>query len=296
MRILKLTLCGLVLAVLCGCRQVAPPASLAREAESATPTPTSAAVSAAGRVLPDLPGDLKLEEHLLLVAPGVEPLTFKPAEGTQEEILARHASVRGLDSSPYADGGIISIDGRSRRTIGLNGTLFSAVEISHNPTQTIVTEPWGKREVRVMQGDEVIYAIQAGHSSPFASFQGLWAYDEHWVLEIAYVVASLSPDSNTVSSDIKGKIVDTSMLLNDKYGYDEAFGFQLIAGRPFYFFKRAGSIWISYADQELDLGYTEIPHYRCCSGGELNPLKSETMVAFFAQRDAVWYYVELGVF
>lgn len=294
MRILKLIVCGLVLAVLCGCRQVAPPASLAREAESVIPA--GAIVSADDDAPRDLPGGLRIEPHRLVAMPEVEPLTFKPVEGTQEEILAVHELTRGHQGLRYVDNGSVFIEGQHRMSYGLSGTPFSAIQISHNPTETIATEPWGKREVQVLRGDEPIYAIQAGDSSPYNSFQGLWFYDGHWVLEIAHVIQRRSPDSNAVSSEIKGQLVEDGVLLNDQYDYDEAFGFQLIAERPFYFFKRDGSIGISYAGRETDLGYTGIHHYRCCSGSESNPMQSETMVAFFAQRDAVWYYVEIGAF
>ncbi|MBN2002545.1 MAG: hypothetical protein JXA21_04245 [Anaerolineae bacterium] len=294
MRVLKLVLCGLVLVILGGCRQVVPQASLAREVDSAPST--EVVITPEVGALPDLPGGLKLEEHLLVDAPSTEPLTFKPAEGTQAEILAVHADVRGLGAHRYTFDSGYSAEGQHQMVYGLSGMPFSAVEISHNATETIATEPWGTREVRVMRGDEPIYSVQAGHNSPYNSFQGLWAYDERWVLEIAHVVESLVLDSNEVSADVTGMVIDNGVLLNDEHGYDEAFGFQLIAGRPFYFFERAGSVGIAYAGQAVDLGYTRILHYGCCSSSELNPLQSETMVAFFAQRDAAWYYVELGAF
>ncbi len=289
----KLILCVLVFVGLCGCQQAAPSSPLAREAENA---PTMSVTATEAGVLPDLPGGLKLEEHRLVAAPEPDPLTFKPAQGSLAEILAAHAELRGRLHPPYLDGDGIFIEGQYRRTIVLRDTPFSAVEISRDPTQTTTTVLWGTREVQVLEGDEVIYTIDAGHTSPLNSFQSLWSYDGRWVLEIAHVIESRVPDSYTVSSDVKGMIVDNGVLLNDKHGYDEAFGFQLIAGRPFYFFKRGGSIGIFYEGQEVDLGYTGIPHYGCCSATMLNPQKSETMVAFFAQRDEVWYYVELGGF
>jgi hypothetical protein len=29
------------------------------------------------------------------------------------------------------------------------------------------------------------------------------------------------------------------------------------------------------------MGYSQIPHFECCSGAELNPISAENMVAFF---------------
>ncbi len=67
-----------------------------------------------------------------------------------------------------------------------------------------------------------------------------------------------------------------------------------MGGKPFYFFRRGGRIGFSYEGQEVLLGYDRVPHYECCSGAELNPVHAENMVAFFAQRDGKWYYVEIG--
>jgi hypothetical protein len=66
--------------------------------------------------------------------------------------------------------------------------------------------------------------------------------------------------------------------------------------KPFYFFKKFGRLGISYDGREIPLGYAEIPRYGCCSAAALNPRSAENMVSFFAQRDGIWYYVEVGVF
>ncbi len=71
-----------------------------------------------------------------------------------------------------------------------------------------------------------------------------------------------------------------------------------MGGKPFYFFKKQGALGtprygISYAGQEADLGYTNILHYQCCSGSVLNPWSAAKIVAFFAQQDGNWYYVEI---
>ena len=64
----------------------------------------------------------------------------------------------------------------------------------------------------------------------------------------------------------------------------------------FYFFEKDGQIGISFDDEILMLGFEEILHYGCCSAGMLNPIQAQNMVAFFAQREGTWYYVEIGVF
>ena len=93
-----------------------------------------------------------------------------------------------------------------------------------------------------------------------------------------------------------GQVIEDGQSLNERAGYDETFGFQLLQGEPFYFFKKGGTIGAVYAGQEIQLRYNEVPHYGCCSPAELNPISAENMLAFFAQRDGRWYYVEIGVF
>jgi hypothetical protein len=37
-------------------------------------------------------------------------------------------------------------------------------------------------------------------------------------------------------------------------------------------------------------------HYQCCSASALNPVQAQKMLAIFARRGEMWYYVEAGVF
>jgi hypothetical protein len=138
-------------------------------------------------------------------------------------------------------------------------------------------------------------SFSAGDASPITSIQGLWTFSNHWILEIANVTQEIS-SQNEISLDVQGQIIQDGEFLNDRYSYEEVFNFQMMKGKPFYFFKRDGQIGISYDNQEVQLGYTQIPHYQCCSAAELNPKRAQNMVAFFAQRDGKWYYVEIGVY
>ncbi len=73
-------------------------------------------------------------------------------------------------------------------------------------------------------------------------------------------------------------------LLNEKYGYDAAFEFQILAGKPFFFFESEGKFGISYDWQEYELPVESIIHYTCCSGAANNPLHFENLVAFVTSR------------
>jgi len=225
--------------------------------------------------VPALPAGLRLEEHRLAAPPVLEPLTFSPLDGTQAEIQARHADLRG---KLIADR-LTTIDGvPAIRAAWGDGTLVAKV-LTTNPETHEMT-------VELRDGDQVIFTAPAGFPSPAVALRGLWTYQGHWALEILLA----SPDS------WKGQLYLDGQLLNDLRGYEEAFGSQLLGGKLFYFYRKDGVIGITYDGQEAVLGYTQVPHYRCCSESVINPQQAEDMLAFFAQREDTWYYVELGLF
>jgi hypothetical protein len=238
---------------------------------------------------PSFPSELSIEEYPLKNAPSAEPFTFTPMQGTQEEILAKHQQERG---NSFPDNSIFT-NGQPGILVQLGNEKLVALESFTDTITSLGT--FQKVSVQVSRNGEIIYFIPAGDASPINTLRGLWAYSNHWVLEIAQVTQNISY-KNEISFDSFGQIVQDGQLLNERNGYDEAFGFQLINGKSFYFFKRDGQIGISYDNQMIALGYTQIPHYQCCSGAELNPKSAQSMVAFFAQRDEKWFYVEIGVF
>jgi hypothetical protein len=82
---------------------------------------------------------------------------------------------------------------------------------------------------------------------------------------------SLQKSSNEIDFDVWGEVIQDGISLNKQHGYQEAFGFQLMKGKSFYFFKKRGRLGISYNGVEIPLGYTQVPHYWCCSAAALNP-------------------------
>ncbi len=152
----------------------------------------------------------------------------------------------------------------------------------------------GLGNVTLTRNGKRIYTIPVGHGSPINGLRRLWVYDDHWALETAFITER--QEGNTTYSDAVGQITVDGVLLNVQKGYDEAFGFQTIHGKPFYFFKRDGQIDASYNGIEFPLGFDEIPHYGCCSAATLNPYVFQNMVTFFARKGETWYYGEIGVF
>ena len=222
-----------------------------------------------------LPSGLNLEEYELAHSPTLEPLTFQPTDGSQENILAKHEQQR-KQVIPIP---VYLVDGNPALKASWGGGELTAMvftDAENIPEQVVI----------VVSKDETLLTTSAGMPSPVMPLQGLWTYGRHWALEILYA------DPETWA----GRIFIDGTLINQERGYDEAFGFQFLSGKPFYFYKRNGLIGFAYDGREANLDYTNIPHYLCCSESAMNPIPAEDMVAFFAQRNETWYYVELGNF
>lgn len=132
----------------------------------------------------------------------------------------------------------------------------------------------GKCEVR--KGDEVIYSFVPPPQMVDNPIKGLWAWRGSWVLEV------------------DGTVLVDGKSLNKEKGYDEVFGWRLIKGEPFYFFRKGSAIGVSYAGQILPYSYDEVIHYRCCEPAAFNVGGNDTMVWFHALRGGTYYYVEMG--
>jgi hypothetical protein len=215
---------------------------------------------------------LTIEEHALSSIGDLDLGDWTPVKGTRVDILAKHATQREVTAS----------EGVS--------TLF----IGTDTLQAVESYEEKYVSVDVTRNDQQIFSTKAGVISPINNFRGLWAVDDKWIMEVAHVEED--PKDPSAAFIIWGEIIQDGESLNQKYGYEEAFGFQLLDAKPFFFFKKDGQIGMSYDGNETPLNFTEVPHYKCCSAGSLNPRTAEKMVAFFAKRDNVDYYVEIGVF
>jgi len=147
-------------------------------------------------------------------------------------------------------------------------------------------------KVFLQQNGITVFEIDGGDTSPIEPLRGLWGDQDHWILEIAFVTNKI--EGNIVYSNPVGQIYRDGTLLNELFGYEEMFGYQLIDDKPFYFYKKDGRIHLSFNDEDLPITYDEIIHYRCCSGAEKNPVAAGNWVGFWGLRDGVWYYTEIG--
>ncbi len=237
-----------------------------------------------------LPPGLSIEEYALEAEPQLDPLSFTPRTTTQAEVLSKHRGKRGARSPGWVY--------HNGEWIAEGDDQLKAREVVTTTERSeqgqLVVEPVSMA-VDVYRQGKLLYSIPLSPTGAIPPIWGLWAYADRWALEVAHVTLTRIPP-NTIDSDEFGEVIQDGVALNEQNGYEESFGFQLLKGKPFYFFKKQGRIGISYDSQEIDLGYTRIPHHGCCSASELNPQSTENAVAFFAQRAGVWYYVEIGVF
>jgi hypothetical protein len=136
---------------------------------------------------------------------------------------------------------------------------------------------WTVNEVQVWSGNRRIYSF-ASLFLVAPPVHGLWSWQDHWLVEI------------------DGFLIQDGVNLNERLGFDEAFGWQLLNGKPFHFFRKGPRVGAAYDGQVLPIIYEEIPHYRCCEPAMFNNAGNEDMVWFYGLRDGIWYYVEIGNF
>ena len=131
--------------------------------------------------------------------------------------------------------------------------------------------------VTIKQNGEPIYTSIAAPEPTSEAVKGLYSYDGHWVLEV----------NGTL-------IVDGAIWNLKNVPAEEIFNFAVIQGRPFFFYSRGGTIHAWYDGADLPVSYAQVVHYRCCEPAAFNPRTSPQMVAFYAERDGWWYYIEIG--
>ncbi len=129
--------------------------------------------------------------------------------------------------------------------------------------------------IEVKQEDKVIFSIDI-FPSPSADVWAFCEWNGNWFLE---------------TSDF---VIQNGEIANHKLGYDEMFGWQILAGKLFYFFTKDGVVYISYDEQILPTEYNFVPHYGCCEEGTIrNPHGNDNEVWFFGVRNGAWYYVDI---
>ncbi len=224
-------------------------------------------------------GPSLVEEYVLKSAPELEPLTFVPVDGTQESVLARHRAQRERAADTrvptQAMLGADRLEARVVEKPGSGKGYTLAVELTRN--------------------GQVVYTAPAGMVTPEAGLRGVWAYGGHWALEVVRATEKATA-KNPAGYVTSGEIILDGVSLNQQHGYDETFGFQLMDGKPFYFFRKGDLYGALLNGASAAFGYSQLPHNACCSAAAMNPRAGDNIVSFFATRSSVWRYVEIGIF
>ena len=166
-----------------------------------------------------------------------------------------------------------------KQPYGYAGDKVLSVEITSSSS--------GHAQLNAYLDDQPVYSSEFNNVSVYGPLDGPWTYGQHWAL----VLIDAKPDGQQGWNPYT-RLIQDGQDITQARGYQQAFQFAVLDGRPFYFYQKADKIDIAFDGQELPRGYDEIPHYQCCSGALLNPNVSMKMVWFFARRGSNWYYVE----
>jgi hypothetical protein len=202
-----------------------------------------------------------------------------------------------LSSKPDSDStSFKSVDGCAFTAADLEvGQPFPSKQVNDNipltlsvmlGSDTIVAEQVDSGNyILVTRNGKEIFRTDAGGISPMPPLQNLWAYDNHWILEINYFLAD---------KPFNGQVFLDGVSIGQQNGYDEVFNFQTINGRPFYFFRHNGKVDAWFDGQVLPLGYDDVQHYVCCADSWLNPKAFQGAALFFGTKGKAWYFVRVG--
>lgn len=129
--------------------------------------------------------------------------------------------------------------------------------------------------IRVYRDQKSIYEMPAENIYVRPPLYGLWAYGDHWALEVL--------DS----------IVIDGAAVNTANHYEKSYEFALLGGKPVYLFEKSGQSGVNLDGQEVLLPGQTVTHYECCSGSLLNPRQGANMLVFFMSQGPQWFYVEI---
>lgn len=214
--------------------------------------------------------NLRVEIYAYDTSKANEGRNFTPIALSLDEVMAKRAAER-KQANQQKD---VTLDGKA--------LTYSYGGLSGNGL------------VNVKLDGKTIFKTSYGDDSPVNPVGGLWVVDGKWILELIHI--KTRTENNTVYTDTRGDIIVDGKSMNKRFGYDESFNFQILAGKPFYFYKKDGRIGFYFDGQHVQAEFSEVPHYACCSGAARNPFHFQNLVSFFASNNEGNYYVELGVY
>jgi len=124
---------------------------------------------------------------------------------------------------------------------------------------------WNQNLFYVRRGDDRCLHRDASRKCSLSRrVKTLWSYNGQWVLES------------------EGDVIIDGQSQREQLGYEEMFGWQLINGQPFYFFKQNGAgLGCPTQGRYSPMCMREVQHYLCCEPSMFNPDGNNSMVWFY---------------
>jgi hypothetical protein len=142
--------------------------------------------------------------------------------------------------------------------------------------ELLTLERLGDRQFAVKQGEEVLYTYRDRGIRADRPIKRPLTEGENWILEA------------------RGEVIVNGSSLNQRLDVDEIFHYVILQGQPLFFFERGGQVRISYGGEKLPVVYDKVVHYQCCEPAMFNVRSNEHMLWFYALREGIWHYVEIG--
>ncbi|PKO19184.1 MAG: hypothetical protein CVU39_01140 [Chloroflexi bacterium HGW-Chloroflexi-10] len=129
--------------------------------------------------------------------------------------------------------------------------------------------------VSVKRNGKTIFTYTTFPITPAANpVRGFHVWNGHWILEL--------PDL----------ILQDGVAIHEALDASAAYTWKLIDDKPFFFYRQANQVHISYDGQTLPLSFTHIYHEpACCSGGLMNMTLGYNGLGFYAKQDGQIIYV-----
>lgn len=214
-------------------------------------------------------GELTLEEYAIVDATVDAPGRFEFYQRIPPTVLERRRAWREAGPEAGPERGHLA-------PVNVGGKQITVQEATHESE----ADGYQIHSVQVLvreDGQEVYRHYMLSHAAVFPlHYLGSW--DGQWVMEA------------------NGLLVVEGQIVNQEWGYDEIFDCQLLNDKPFYFFVRDGQTHLTYSGEVLPVTYDYVYHGMCCEPGAFNVVGNGQMVCFYALKDDVWHYVELGVY
>lgn len=236
----------------------------------ATPKVATTVAPSPSPILIELPNGLKLEKYLC-------------SETAYSQIYQRHIESSGNAYRSGFTGRLSPNEMLIEDTIGI---LAKKVD----------SEKW---VMTINIGGKKVYETELADLASIPGFVQNWSYDNHWAIEI---IPYPFPNKTALATNFfSGGSVSIADVIVDGISirrtnkYKEVFGFQLLAGKSFFFFRTDNGVGVSYDGQTSDILFDDVLYRNYWSGFDSDPVQYENSVLFRARNIDVEYCSWIGV-